>query len=228
MSALFAFLFLGSGGALLISLINPKWGMPFPIGNKTRWKAFGIYGAAAVISLSVFGALEPASTEISQDSGATETNVVEGEAESDTASETVANQSIEVITLGSRADVRNDRAITVNSSEEVAEISINNEFTDPIEAKGGKLIVVYLTMENTGNESGDMFWTQFELVDDQGRTYKEVEDFLTLAMWLEEKGLEDPSNQLFPGGSAETARVFRVAPDASNLMLLVNEQSFAI
>lgn len=40
-----------------------------------------------------------------------------------------------------------------------------------VESKGGKLIVVYATVENTGNESGNLMFTQVDLVDNQGREY---------------------------------------------------------
>ena len=48
-------------------------------------------------------------------------------------------------------------------------------------------------------------------------------------MWTEEMGLDDSGDQLFPGGTAKTVKVFRVSPDAKNLELVVNAQNvFAI
>jgi len=47
-------------------------------------------------------------------------------------------------------------------------------------------------------------------------------------MWAEEKGLAEPEDQMFPGGTARTVKVFRVSPDAEDLTLTVNNQSFSI
>jgi hypothetical protein len=136
----------------------------------------------------------------------------------------------DVTPVGTELAVRGDRAITVTGSEVVDIITIN-EFFPPIEAKGGKLAIVYLNLKNIGNESGNMFFTQFKLVDDQGREYSELQDFEeigSLYLWLEEKGLASPDDQLFPGGEAQSARVFRVAPDAEGLQLSVNNKLMAI
>ena len=69
------------------------------------------------------------------------------------------------VSIGTFAAVRDDRALRVHKSEIVESIKPNNPFADSVESKGGKLAVVYMTIENTGNESGDMFWTDFELKD---------------------------------------------------------------
>lgn len=134
------------------------------------------------------------------------------------------------IPLGTETSVAGDRSITVSNSEQVPSISAN-EYLPPLEEKGGKLIVVYVTLKNTGEESGNMAFTTFELVDSQGRKYSTIEDFeeiVTITDWLSTKGLADSSDQLFPGGTAETAYVFRTAPDAEDLKLLVRDQTFAI
>lgn len=136
-----------------------------------------------------------------------------------------------VITIGSFNDVRNKRVLRVNSSEALDSIQTDNQFMAPVEAKGGQLIAVYLTIKNTGDESGNMFWTDFQLQDSQGRSFDEIEDFdelIVVNMWAEEKGLSDPGDQLFPGGTAETVKVFRVSPDAQELKLVVNNKVFAL
>ena len=143
----------------------------------------------------------------------------------------LATKSKSLTPLGTSARVRKDRSIIVEGSEEMAQITANNRFIDPVKPKGGKLIVVYMTMGNTGNESGNMTWTEFQLVDSQERTYdvlQDLEEFSTVYMWLKEKGLEDSSTQIFPGGTAQTAKVFRVASDANDLKLVVNRKKFAI
>ncbi len=76
-----------------------------------------------------------------------------------------------------------------------------------------------------------MFWSGFQLVDSQGRKYDDLEDFeeiMSVNMWLEGQGLEDASNQLFPGATAQTAKVFRVAPDTTDLRLSANGKLFNI
>jgi hypothetical protein len=89
-----------------------------------------------------------------------------------------------------------------------------------------------MMIANTGKESGDMRWTTFKLIDNQGRKYSEIEDFsesVAIGIWLEEQGFADPRDQLFPGGKAKIAKVFRVNPGAEGLRLLVNgDQVFAI
>lgn len=141
------------------------------------------------------------------------------------------NQAQEPVPVGTLTDVRGDRAIQIEYSEIVDSISSGNQFFESVDAKGGKLAVVYMTLKNTGQESGDMLWTEFQLIDGKERKYDEIEDFEEAASvnsWLESQGLERASNQLFPGATAQTAKVFRVAPDASDLKLLANDKSFDI
>ena len=134
--------------------------------------------------------------------------------------------------INSFKKVRDDRLLQVNGSEVLESIWSENKFIDPVKSKGGKLIVVYITIKNVGNESGNLFWTDFKLRDQQGRLFDSIEDIsevLTINMWTEEMGLDDSGDQLFPGGTAKTVKVFRVSPDAKNLELVVNAQNvFAI
>lgn len=127
--------------------------------------------------------------------------------------------------------VKGNRSLTVTSSRNYTTIYSDNQFMDPVTSKGGKLIAVFLTIKNTGNESGNMFWTTFKLVDSQGRKYDDIEDFseiMTINSWSEGQGLVDSGDQLFPGAIAKTVVVFRVAPDASGLKLKVNDKLFDI
>lgn len=135
------------------------------------------------------------------------------------------------ISVGTFSDVRNDRSLRVDGSEVLGSIQTNNQFMGSLEAKGGKLVAVYMTIENTGNESGNMLWTDFKLRDNQGRSFDDIEDFEELVIvntWAEEKGLSDPSSQLFPGATSAIVKVFRVSPDAEGIELIVNNQAFAI
>lgn len=120
----------------------------------------------------------------------------------------------------------------VTGSEVVSYLDSGNQFQEPLQAKGGKLVVVYITTKNTGSESGNMFWSEFQLVDSEGNKYDDIEDFtelITVNMWAKSKGLSETGDQLFPGGSANSALVFRVAPNASGLKLVVNnDKTFSI
>ncbi len=165
----------------------------------------------------------------SPSSGQSQTNGSQEQTTADGSQEQSATS--DMVPLGTLTDIRNDRAIQIESSEIVDSIATGNEFIPPVEAKGGKLVIVYMTLQNTGQESGNIFWTTFQLVDGQERTYDEIQDFeemVSIGTWLDSQGLESGDSQLFPGGTAQTAKVFRVAPDAENLNLVVNGQTFAI
>lgn len=151
-----------------------------------------------------------------------------GTSNSGTASSPTSPQSV---ALGTWADATRNRAIKINRSNIVTQISPNNQFMKPVESKGGKLVVIYMSLKNTGQESGNMFWSKFQLIDNQGRKYDEIEDFketVSISTWLESQGLEKAGNQLFPGATAQTAKVFRVAPDADGLKLTINDANFNI
>jgi hypothetical protein len=131
------------------------------------------------------------------------------------------------VPVGVEQSVREDRSLTVNRSSELYSITAKNEFFEPVLPKGGKLIAVYMTIRNTGNESGNLFWTRFQLVDDQGRKYDDIEDFrevVTVNAWAKDQGMAETGDQLFPGALAETVLVFRVSPDAAGLRLFVNNE----
>lgn len=133
--------------------------------------------------------------------------------------------SQQAVPLGAEEQVKSDRAMKVTSSEVVSSLPSGNQFQEPLESKGGKLVVVYVTIKNTGSESGNMFWSQFQLVDSEGKKYDDIEDFtemMTVNMWAKNNGLAETGDQLFPGGTANSAIVFRVAPNASGLKLIVN------
>ena len=142
--------------------------------------------------------------------------------------ESTAQKTISVNTL---VDVRNDRAVQIERSEVMNSISTDSQFVKSVEAKGGKLTVVYMTLKNIGKESGNMFWTKFQLTDNQGRKYSEIEDFeetMSISTWMKSQGLEAATNQLFPGATAKTAKVFRTSPDAAGLKMIVNDKTFNI
>lgn len=134
-------------------------------------------------------------------------------------------------------DVTNNRAIQIKGFKSWERIPPEEEsdsemgFLKPIEAKGGQLITVVIKLKNTGLESGNMTWSKFQIVDGQGRKYSEIDDFkemMTVNALLEAGGAAKSSDQLFPGQTAGTMKVFRVAPDASDFKMAVNGQSVGL
>jgi hypothetical protein len=160
----------------------------------------------------------PPSTPPTADSG-TETSTAEsGETE------------VATIPLGTPEAVRDDREITITKSEMLDSLQ-GNDFTQPIEAKGGKLVIVHMTVKNTGQESGNMIFSQFKLEDSQGRSYDEISDFndlTTFGVWSQAQGLDDTNTDIFPGGAFNVAKIFRVAPDAESLLMVVNDKRFVL
>lgn len=157
---------------------------------------------------------------------------------SSTASSPAPPQSV---ALSTWANITKERAIKVNSSAVVAQIPLEQEYfpdiesIKPVRSKGGKLVVIYMSLKNTGQESGNMFWSKFNLVDNQGRKYDEIEDFeevVSINTWLKSHRYGEAAgatgDQLFPGATAETAKVFRVAPDADGLKLTINNVTLNI
>lgn len=135
------------------------------------------------------------------------------------------------VPLATWAEVKDDRAAKINRSEIAPRIPSNNQFLKSIEPKGGKLVVVYLSLKNTGKESGNTLGMSFQIFDDQGRKYEELDNFeetTSLTSWLSSKKLATPAEQLFPGGSLETAKVFRLAPDAKTFRLVINGKDFTL
>lgn len=133
------------------------------------------------------------------------------------------------VPLGNWAEVRDDRAVLVSRIEIVDRVALDNPFASPIQSKGGQLVIVYMSIKNTGNESGTMSWSGFQLVDAQERKYDEIQDFeetITFSRWLKARELENTDYQLFPGGTAQTAKLFRISPDATSLKLAVNQTVF--
>lgn len=181
------------------------------------WAAIGIVGAplcfAPIVSNSDIASNQPTTSDTSS-------------------SESRSSSKTSVIPLGLKESVRDDRALQVTGSREYSSISVSNQFFDPVTSKGGRLVAVFMTIENTGKESGNMFWTDMRLKDSEGRAYDSIEDFteiMTINAWAEEQGLDDAGDQLFPGATANTVSVFRVAPDAAGLQLDVNQKAlFAI
>ena len=137
------------------------------------------------------------------------------------------SQTSNSIPIGEMTDVRNDRAVQVDSLEVVDSLSI--PYAEPLTGGTGKLAVLYFQVQNTGKETGSLVFSTYDLIDSQGRKYSEISDFMEAGqvwLWAESQGLGSPSQQLFPGETAPTAKVFQVAPDAEGFKVLINDKEF--
>ncbi len=159
-----------------------------------------------------------------------------------------AAEAPEVIPLGTPVEVRSQNrrvkvdqsqvvnasggdtfSIKVERSQVVNSLDSGDTFSGPVKAGDGKLVVVYLTFMNTGPSASTLPQTRFSLRDSQGRQYAEVyEGRVSVLKWLATQGLDSPVQRVLPGHSAQTAQVFRVAADASNLKLVVDDTLLAI
>ena len=216
-----AIYFVFSPFALIIGLFNPHAVLDDKK-PQTRFRVLKRYGiTTSILVLIGFSALSSVPAEESVYAAAsTYTPVVQETASYLKSDETEA-----------WVNVRGDRAVQVVEMETVDQITPYNQFADPVDGKGGQLVTVKMNLKNTGQESGDMMWTDFKLIDSQGRKYDDIDDLsemVSIDMWLEDRGLDKASSQMFPGATIETAKVFRVAPDASGFKLVVNGKSIII
>ena len=58
--------------------------------------------------------------------------------------------------------IRHERLLQVNSSQVLESIG---GVKSNLPTQGGKLIAVYMTIKNVNNESGNIFWSDFQLLD---------------------------------------------------------------
>lgn len=126
--------------------------------------------------------------------------------------------------IGDRVVMR-DRAITVTEHEYLDTLNAlpGNQFSEDTKAKG-KFLIVALQVENTGNETGNMAWSNFEVVDSQGRVYDEA-DWSVSHEAQSQFDVDSKSESLPPGMSMPTVLVFDIAPDAENPVLVWNDDA---
>ncbi len=133
------------------------------------------------------------------------------------------------IPMGVSTPVKSDRKVTVSDARLYNFISANNQFAPRVTADGGKLLVVYMTIENTGKSSGDMAWSSFTVEDEGGNKYYEVSgESFAISMWRDELGLGDSGDQLFPGQAKLIAKVFRIRDGAAGLKLATGGYKFLL
>ena len=214
--------FIFSPFALIIGLFNPRIVLDDKK-QQTRMRVLKRYGVTSVIIVGIgLGTLSSATAEDSAyrtDYSVSSTTSSYAPKIQET---TLASTPVETETW---INVRGNRAVQVDSIETIDRIAPNNSFFKPVEAQGGQLVMVELKIKNTGQESGSMAWSNYQLIDSLGRKYDEINDFsetLTIKEWLKGNGREESSNQLFPGQIIEAVKIFRVASDAADFKLTVN------
>jgi hypothetical protein len=214
--------FVVSPFALVVGLFNPAAVLDEKA-PQTRIRVFLRYGITGTISVLIaFGTFVSAPAQESSTVAYSTGFVAAASAETPPVQQAEALQTpVEAAWV----NVRSDRALQVLGLETIDRIAPKNEFYEPVEAQGGQLVLVALKIKNTGQESGGIAWSTYQLVDGQGRTYDQINDFsesLSIKQSLKEGGMEEPSSQLFPGQTIEVLNFFRVAPDAANFKFSAN------
>lgn len=135
----------------------------------------------------------------------------------------------ENVPMGISMPVRPDRTVAVTNAALYDYIKSSNTFASPISGEGGQILVVFMTITNTGTRSGDMAWTSFSVLDGDGLEYSEIRgQAMDLSLWMDEMGLGDSDDQLFPGQSKQIAKVFRVRRAASGMKLVAGDYRFKL
>lgn len=133
------------------------------------------------------------------------------------------------VPMGTFVPVKDDRSIAVTDAKLYESLQTGNSFSSPISGEGGLILVVYMTLSNTGKESGDMTWTSFTVEDTNGFEYSELQgQSFDLSMWRDAMGLGDSDDQLFPGQNKQIAKVYRVKRDSPGMKLAVGNYKFLL
>ncbi|HEY9879283.1 MAG TPA: hypothetical protein V6D29_12575 [Leptolyngbyaceae cyanobacterium] len=112
--------------------------------------------------------------------------------------------------------VRRGRAIAVTGYQELSEIRSSNYSQAAI---SGRIIVVTMKAQNRSTVIGDLAFSTFELIDEQGRKYREITD-PEYSLWRNRQGYESRISAYYPGEIREEVAAFVVPPDASRFSLL--------
>ena len=135
--------------------------------------------------------------------------------EAETKSETIENK---IAKVGEALTVGEVKWVA-GSPEKTAEIESGNQFISPAKANG-VFIVVPLTAELIGKESGTIDSSQLAIVDSNGRKFKPTENAEVFTI------LGDASiflKQVNPNVPVNGKAVFDVAPDATGLKLEIKD-----
>lgn len=213
MNVIFALLFLYSPISLIIGLIRPKWAFFGKYDKATRLKATGLSAAIFVSSLVGFGATT--SPEI-QRAASTSSAPVAAAPEQPAAAPAKTPQPQAKAKVGEAVSI-SDRSVVVQKVERTKTIESGNQFIESPVAKG-QFVIVTIEAKNTGNETGNLAFSTFELTDGQGRKYSSTNDF-SAYMAAANLAPDQPSDDIPPGLTSNIALIFDVALDASGLTM---------
>jgi hypothetical protein len=120
--------------------------------------------------------------------------------------------------INERVEVGN-RAITVENVYFTDCLESTDEFDDPIFPKtGGKFICVELTVENTGKETGNIIFSTFQVMDENGYKFDAVDES-EIYLYASELGFDATFESIRPKSSAIILKVFEVNEDSNKLNL---------
>lgn len=207
--------------------------------NKVLWMTLGFIG---IFSVPLSGCLD--NLPIAQDPSRLQPPILETSSTPTDADDFVApaaNPPVNMISQsvtenayhGSLITVQDGLSLRVNGSDSRDSIRLNKTyFTRFVEAgTDSKLVVVYVTLRNTGNKPKRLAALDMRLRDNQGSLFERVqtihEEFM-IGLWAEERGLFNPRHPIPPDTSVETIKVFRVMSDAQRWEMLVDNRVFAI
>ncbi len=203
---------------LLVGLIKPSLmlGKDEPQTRSRVMKSYGFTSILLAIIVGVLLSMEPSPSYATQPSSHTTTH------HTTTSSSHRSKPKVKIASSSVKTDpwldVRSNRSVKLDDVDVAYNIYPGNQFLDPIESQGGKLIIVKLSVKNTGNDTGGIAWLNAKLIDKQGRKYDELNGWseaATLTSWLELNNMVSPkSAQLFPGQVVKTAKVFRISSDS--------------
>ncbi|MEN9253101.1 MAG: hypothetical protein Q6K99_04730 [Thermostichales cyanobacterium BF4_bins_65] len=126
------------------------------------------------------------------------------------------------VELGGWVEIDPNWAVQITKVETATCIDSGNAFAGSVSAENGKLMVVYMTVRNQGQEAGSLVWSRWQLLDAQAQAeVTDLNQLLAVSLWREAQGLRDPGERLLPGAMACTALVFRVSREAEDWLLRV-------
>lgn len=115
----------------------------------------------------------------------------------------------DLIKIGSYGEA-GKRAISIHGSEYLPD-GISDEFG--FSDVPGPIVWLNVSFKNVDNKTGSFTFSNFILIDSQGRKYNEIND-LGYSMARQERGAGSRSDEYYPGEERPEAIAFRVAPDA--------------
>lgn len=113
---------------------------------------------------------------------------------------------------------------TATNPEKKAEIPPDNEFSKAAKANG-VFVIVNLTAELTGKDSGTIDSSQLAIVDSKGRSFKSTDDFEAYSNLGSDVSIF--LKQVNPNVPVKGKAIFDIAADATGLKLQIKDLRFA-